>query len=395
MDRRNAAGAVSARRAPFDVIGCALGALLAILSATPASAERALVGYYPSWLCASPLKTDCDPVTSLGEVPAGYTHVILSFAQPDFAWDGTSWNGTGLQFRKGTPADIRTSVAALQKRGVRVLLAVGGAKYLNWAPLAAEADKAGPLTNALAAAIEDMRLDGLDVDYETDGAGPREIAEYAGAIRAMHRAVTLAGSDRILTLAAWSTGADCTAATGLDACGGKASRWQGRAGRERLLFRDRALFGKLSMISVMSYDAGTAEFDAVAAYALYRTLVPSHVVLNIGFETSPEGWGDGILVVHDGDAVCPGAVAKGDQFGTALRRPYSIERMIRSGPLAARTNSNRRDGAMLWHVLKDQDLPQCGGKPAASPREIESQARVLLDGRQVTSAPAYEGTHDR
>lgn len=389
---------MSTRRPLFDVKACAAGgAILATIcfAASPAlAANRALVGYYPSWICGSPVLADCDPAANLAQLSPAATHVILSFAQPDFAWDGASWTGTGLQFRK-SPADMKPAIRALQARGVRVLLAVGGAKYLNWAPLAAESGKAGPITKALAGAIAELGFDGLDVDDETDGTGPLEIAEYVGAIRAMHRAVTLAGAGKILTLAAWSTGADCTPQTGLAACGGKASQWQGRAGRERLLFRDRALLDALSMIDVMSYDAGTENFDPVVAYSLYRALVPSRVVVNIGLETAPEGWGDGKLVADNADAVCPGSVTVADQFGTAIGLPYSVERLIRSAPLAARANNNPRDGAMVWNLLKDQNLPQCGGKNAVSAEQLQSKARALLDGRHVTSGPASEAPHER
>jgi hypothetical protein len=381
MDRRNAAVAVSARRPRCDAKTCALGGALlayAVCGAAFAS-DRAFVGYYPSWICASPLLPDCLPAKNIAAISPAYTHVNLSFAQPDFAWDGVSWNGSGLQFRQ-TPAEIEPAIAALRSRGTHVLLAVGGAKYLNWAPLAAEADAAGPITKALVAAINDLGLDGLDIDDESDDASPQQIAEYAGAIRAMHRAVTLAGPGKILTLAAWSTGADCTPQTGLDACGGKASLWQGRAGRERLLFRDATLFATLSMISVMSYDAGSETFDAVTAYALYRGLVPSRVIVNIGFEPAPEGWGDGTLVADDADAACAGSIVVASQFGTPVNLPYSVDRLIRSGPLAARRNSNPRDGAMLWHVLKDEELPDCGGKPAVSAQQLQAQVRVLLDG---------------
>jgi len=337
---------------------------------------------------------DCDPAASLEQVSPAYTHVMLAFARPDFAWNGEDWADTGIQFR-ASPAAIKPAVAALENRGVRVLLAVGGAKYLDWAPLAAEADRAGPVTAALAGIVAALGLDGLDVDYETDGAGPREIAEYAGAIRAMHRAVRLAGPGKLLTLAAWSTGADCTAETGLRACAGKPSRWPGRAGRERLVFRDRALFDRLSMISIMAYDAGTENFDPVTSYALYRELVPSHVTVNIGFETSPEGWGDGELVADEAHAICPGSLTRANQFGMPVDLPYSVDRGIRGGPLAHRRNANAGDGAMLWHILKDRDLPRCGGASAISPHQFEVKARALLDGRQATSGPAYEAPHER
>jgi hypothetical protein len=319
-----------------------------------------------------------------------YSHVVVAFAKPDFAWDGTSWTGTGLQFVV-PPDEVRRQIQTLQARGIRVLLAVGGATYLNWAPLAAEAGKPGPITAALMKFVADMGFDGLDVDYETDGAEPAQIAEYTAAITALRNA---AGADKLLALAAWSTGADCTPATGTTACGGKVSIWPGRSGRERLVFRDAAVLHKINMISVMSYDAGYETFDAVRAWTLYRDLAPASITVNIGFEIAPEGWGGAKLVATDGDAICTGSIILGDQFGVHVGKPYSVSRLLQDGPLTHRPNSNPRDGAMLWHITKVQNMPSCGNPVVVSPRELELRARVLLD-RQRSASPAFsEDTDD-
>jgi len=352
-----------------------------VLPAAAQDGRRALVGYYPSWFEATS--------QSLAASSDAYTHIVVAFARPDFAWDGTSWTGTGLQFAS-SPEAIRAEIDALHRRHIRVLLAVGGATYLDWAPLAAEASP-GPVTAALRAFVEKLGFDGIDVDYEPDGAAPERIAEYRAAIKALRRA---AGPDKLLTLAAWSTGADCTADTGSEACGGKISLWPGRSGRERLVFRDTTLFSQLNMISVMSYDAGVEHFDPVKAWSLYRALVPSSITLNIGFEIAPEGWGNATLVADDAKAVCPGSVTLGDAFGNDVDKPYSVSRILREGPLTPRKNSNPQDGAMLWHIVKDRNLPACGRPVAVSPRELELTARVLLD-RQRSASPAFsEDTDD-
>lgn len=355
--------------------------LLSSALAAPSLADerRALVGYYPSWFET--------PAAKLTATPPGYTHVILAFAKPDFAWNGKDWTGTGLQFT-AKPADIKQQIAALQTRGTKVVLAVGGATYLNWAPLAAEGGSPGKYTAALAKFVTDMGLDGLDVDYETDGTGPKQIGEYRGAIRALSNAA----AGKMLSLAAWSTGADCTKATGTAPCGGKIGIWDGRTGRERLVFADAALFDKIAMINVMSYDAGVEEFDPVKAWSLYRTLIPATVTLNIGFETAPEGWGPARLVATDAKAVCAGARVKADQFGNPVNKPYSVERTLKDGPLSSSTNTS--DGAMLWHLLKSQKLPHCGHPVVVSPRELELTARVLLDRQRSASPASSEDTDD-
>lgn len=358
-------------------IGAAL--LLSTAMVAHPAEKRALVGYYPSWFSASG--------TSLTDTPDRYTHVILAFAKPDFSWNGADWSGTGLQFAT-SPSAVRAQITALQQRGTKVVLAVGGATFLNWAPLAAEADSPGPYTNALRGFVDAMGLDGIDVDYETEGAAPAQIAEYRAAIHALSHAA----GGKMLSLAAWSTGADCTPETGLGACGGKTGLWPGRTGRERLVFADTALFAKLSMINVMSYDAGVDQFDPVKAWSLYRALVPAAITVNIGFETAPEGWGPATLVATDAKAACDGAKIKADQFGVSVNKPYSVERALKDGPLS--TPKNRHDGAMLWHLAKDRNLPRCGDPVVVSPRELELTARVLLD-RQRSASPAFsEDTDD-
>ncbi len=374
---------MSARR-PGPALRRISAALLlsAVLCGPASSAERrAFVGYYPSWLAAT--------TQPLSATSNAYTHVVVAFAKPDFAFDGRTWTGTGLQFETSL-ADVRGQIAALHKRGIRVLLAVGGATYLNWAPLAAEADKPGPRVAALKRFADALGLDGFDVDYETDGAGPKQVAQYRAAIKALSRAA----GPKLLSLAAWSTGADCTVATEIAPCGGKTTVWDGRVGRERLVFGDRALFGKVGMISVMSYDAGTEEFDPVRAFALYRALVPANIPVNIGFEIAPEGWGGAKLVAHDRDAVCPGSITKKDQFGNAVGKPYSVARLLHDGPLSKRPNANPHDGAMLWHIVKTQNMPQCGHPVVVSPRELELTARVLLDPQHSASPAFSEDTDD-
>ena len=347
--------------------------LLAVLATVPPAfgAERMFVGYYPSWMDAAN-QTACAALSKLACAPAAYSHIVIAFAQPDFSWDGENWTGTGLQFA-ATPEAVKRAIAMLHGRGVRVLLAVGGQKYVSWAPLAAEAQNGGPVTAALARILADLGFDGLDVDYEAPDDAP--VSQYADAVTALRRA---AGPDKILSLAAWSTGADCTPATGLEPCGGKASKWPAPAGRERLLLHDRDMVRRINIINVMSYDGGTESYDPVTAYRLYRDLVPSRVVVNIGLETAPQGWGNATLVSKDNDADCPGAVIAADQFGGSVNRPYSVERLLDSGPLAPSRNANPHDGAMLWHLLKDQGLPLCGTKAAASPQEIATTAGVLL-----------------
>ena len=347
--------------------------------------KRVYVGYYPSWSDNWFSSTNFDGSASnndailkkskLARAPAVYTHVVASFAQPNFSYTtagnftAKNWAGTGLNFN-AAPKDIKRAIEVLHARNIKVLLAVGGATYNDWAALAAEGGTGGPITTALKQIMVDIGFDGLDVDYEVEGAGADRISEYTGAVNAMRNAVTLAGSGRILSLAGWSTGADCTSATGTTAaaCGGKSSYWSGSAGRERLVFAQPGMAAKIDMLSIMSYDARYEHYDGVKAWQLYRDLFPSTTVVNIGLESSPEGWAGGMLVVRDADALCDGSTVLKDQFGAAVNLPYSVERYAKA-VTTARANSNPRDGAMLWQILKTATAA-CGASVVASPRSI-------------------------
>jgi hypothetical protein len=207
------------------------------------------------------------------------------------------------------------------------------------------------------------------------------------------RFANAAGPNHMLSLAAWSTGADCSKATGLAPCGGKTGVWDGRTGRERLVFADTSLFAKLSMINVMSYDAGVDEFDPVEGVVALSRDGTGKIALNIGFEIASRkagalpGWS-----TDNAKAVCPGAKIKADQFGNAVNKPYSVERALGDGPLSSAVN--RHDGAMLWHIVKDQHLPSCGYSLVVSPRELELTARVLLDRKRSASPAFSEDTDD-
>ena len=368
-------------------------------STAPGAGEhRAFVGYYPSWLdlpiASNPDGAHAAPKTGLATVPPVYSHIVIAFAQPDFSWNGdmTSWAGSGLSFR-ASPDQIKQAIEIVHAHKQRVLLAVGGATYTNWAALAAEGRSRtlGPLSKALARMIDALGFDGLDVDYELEGTNTAAIREYRDAIRALNAAIHLAGRDKLLTLAAWSTGADCTAATGLSPCGGKASSWpEGRTGRERLVFAEPDIVQMLKMVSVMSYDAGYENYDPVMGWTLYRALLPKTVIVNIGFEIAPEGWGDSKLVAEDVQTQCPGSIILADQFGTPVNRPYSVERLIKAGPLSRQ--SQNRDGIMLWNILKNDKLPSCGPRPVVSPREFETKASALLEAWREPRAQFQSGS---
>ncbi|ARN22776.1 carbohydrate-binding protein [Piscinibacter gummiphilus] len=349
---------------------------------------RVYVGYYPTWSdnwfdATGKSSNEVYRASKFARIPGTYTHVMVAFADPNFSWAGLSANtfsGTGINFN-ATPKDIKAAIDVLHQRNIKVILAVGGATYGNWGPLAAEGQRgSGTITSALARFIGEMGIDGLDVDYEVDG----DVDRYANGIKALRAAVDQAGGGRVLTLAGWSTGADCTAQTSTDAsCAGRLSYWGGNAGRERaVVLKYPAVANMLDMVNVMSYDARYEHYDGVVAYNDYRNLFPARTIVSIGLESAPEGWAGANLVVNDADAQCEGSRLLQTQYGATINAPYSVQRYTGAVLANTSTKRNARDGAMLWAIIKPT-TGNCGSAPLASPgtigRKVASQFNLPSD----------------
>lgn len=376
-DTNSANGSGSSASAATDVSTAAAEPTTVAGSVKANQTKRVYVGYYPSWSdnWFSSKNWNGDALSNdeilraskLARIPGTYTHVVVAFAQPNFTystsanWTANAWSGTGLNFNAG-PQDIRKAVDVLHARGMKVLVAVGGATYNNWAALAAENGSAtGPITNALKQMMLDLNFDGLDVDYEVDGTNT---VEYTGAVNAMRKAVDLANASdngqRLLAVAGWSTGADPAG-----------TYWGGKSGGERLVFSQPGMAAKIDMMNIMSYDARFEHYDGVKAWQYYRDLFPSSTIVSIGLETAPEGWAGGMLVVEDADAQCVGSKILANQAGESVNLPYSVNRYA-GAVQTQRANSNPRDGAMIWQVLKTATAT-CGTATVASPSTIAAK----------------------
>ena len=295
---------------------------------------RAYTVYYPSWSdnwfdATGKTMNQVFQASNFARIPANYTHVVAAFAQPNFSWGGmaaNNWSGTGINFN-GRPSDIKAAIDVLHARNIKVILAVGGATYNSWGTLSAEGHAgSGPTITALANIMKDVGFDGLDVDFEIEG-----LDAYAGAVKAMRKAVDLAGGGRILSVAGWSTGADCTGATQNDPqCAGVGvSYWGGKAGLERQLVNTyRELKTAFNLVNIMTYDARYEHYDGVTAWKQYRQLFPSSTIVSIGFETAPEGWSGAQLVVNSADAQCTGSVILQNSYGVNINQAYSVERYL-------------------------------------------------------------------
>jgi len=345
---------------------------------------RYFSGYYPTWSDNWFSVTNWDgtkmtdnqiyTASNFAKIPGVYTHVKISFGQPNFSWNGmtaNNWSGTGINFNC-TPADMKEVIRLLHILKRKVILAVGGATYNSWAQLSSEAGSNGPTKAALTQFMVDLGVDGLDVDYELAGVDAASITNYARAIQAMREACDAAGAGHLLTMAAWSTGADYTAATGAGPNG--ISYWGGDAGRERQTFartcsggsRNGQQIGSIfDLVDVMSYDAQTLHYDPGTAFEQYRALVPASTPVSIGLEIPPEGWSGGNLVLNNSDSGAEGTYIALDQYGRANRGAYSVERF---GNLVKNNtaNANPHDGLMLWQILKTSSPTDANATSAAA-----------------------------
>jgi hypothetical protein len=379
-----------------------------------------LTGYFPSWsepyyyyagYSGTPM-TDAQllAVSKLAQTSTSpYTDIYLAFAQPNFTWSGltnNTWSGTGMSF-SSTPQDVAQAIRLVHNAGKRVVLSVGGATYSNWSALASDAGKASgastsPTKTALTQFLVDLKLDGLDVDYENSGATADITTQYAQAIQAIREAVDAAtvidGRSRVLALAGWSTGADYTAQITNPANPSQISYWGGSAGRERITFASQVTSGAyagktvgslLNALNVMSYDAGYQYYDPSVAYDQYRKMLPSNVIVSGGLEIPTESWGGAVLVINNADAGSTGTVVQKDQYQNTLNLPYSVQR-LGTHILGNSVNVNTNDGLMVWDLLltNSTKVTTASGGTAytATPSTIGTEA-VLLFGSTVTPVP--------
>ncbi len=325
--------------------------LPSILHKKTTQAQRMAVGYLPSW-GINWFSSATAGASQIATIPEIYTHAMIAFAQPDLTFNGTDWTGTGIEFSMDLDA-VCTAVDLLHARGQKIFLAVGGSGYNNWDALTAEQGMAISATvhkKALYDLMLVLDLDGLDIDYESD----IDLIRYRKSILAMHEVVEAVGGGKKLSLAAWSSGADCTAATSSDPwCSGQGiSWWDGKApnvGRELRVFRSLVDSGYIledlfAFVSVMSYDGGTSQFSPVTFWENYRRIYAGP--LNLGMELAPESWGGAELVASNiqAQACSATSIIQGDSYQADGTINYSVEELS----VFIKTQPQDKAGVMLW-----------------------------------------------
>jgi len=375
------------------------------------------MAYYPTWFapfhdafCPGGV-ADCKPTANApvipdaditkssllaGGIPDYITHVMLAFGKFNAMhnYHGLTRAPQDLQVLgldlTPSSASFKESIRVLKNNnpGTKVILALGGATYNDSWDNVTAAD-----ITKLTQVIVDLGLDGVDVDYEVGGVDEQNITKYYNAIVNIRKAVDEAnaqtGKHAIVTLAGWSTGADCTAQTHgaqYPDCAGKTSYFGGNAGRERLVLQGKGAASMIDAYGIMSYDSGYTHFDPVVAYRQYRALAtrPGAIVA-IGIQPSPdEGWGQTVTLVDDkgvdnpckGEAAgadpsansaggnAPGNTILWDQYGNPKPGTFSVQRFQNA------VSANPGDGFMLWSLFALRTPATCGGISISSVTEL-------------------------
>jgi chitinase len=253
--------------------------------------SKLIVGYYQTW--SSPW-AGTGANLDLSRTPSHVNVVVVSFAKPDCTYTkgSLSFAGTGLDFSSSGPV-VRDAVRALKTAspGTRVLLAVGGATYTNFAGLNMQCVKD---------LVDDLGMDGADIDYEPSSPGCQRIA--GGGVRCAtdaesvdvvtkFRAAMPKGS-YILSTASWHVGC-----YGVGSWVNSLPTFSQYFG-VNLAMAKSAAGASLDLINIMAYDAGGPSSPASSptgfnwreSFLSTRAAWPQSAVA-LGVEVPPEAWG--------------------------------------------------------------------------------------------------------
>ncbi|WP_394748555.1 Ig-like domain-containing protein [Spongiimicrobium salis] len=130
-------------------------------TASDPNAPPIILGYFPSW---SENWTTGDRGSKLRDIPAHVNHVFLAFGRPNLRYVKGSMDisNTGLSTPYGGET-LRGSVAALQSKGIKVILSIGGETYWG-SPSAYDIDY-----QQIKDLVDDIGFDGIDWDFEPNG----------------------------------------------------------------------------------------------------------------------------------------------------------------------------------------------------------------------------------
>ncbi|MEH2433027.1 MAG: glycoside hydrolase family 18 protein [Nostoc sp.] len=248
--------------------------------------NKTLVAYFQSW---SEKWSDDPKKLQLANIAPYVNMVIVSFLKPDATYEGgNKLSGTGLDFSVDGVV-VKDAIAYLKSKNpnTKVLVAVGGATYQNFAALN---------TKAIADVVKDFGFDGVDIDYEPFNNGQCSSTngqvtcttddEYRRIVNEIRQALP---RPYLVTVAAWSVGAYGE---------GQWTDAKPKAALTGLLLNllRSPEAGYIDQLNVMSYDA-SPEYDPKVALTAYQNYFKGNIVM--GVEVPPEGWGGHVYTIPE------------------------------------------------------------------------------------------------
>jgi hypothetical protein len=227
--------------------------------------------YFESWGCPW---TDKPEECALAKIEKPIEVVYLSFVRPDCTYKKSqgTWYGTGLDFSVDFQV-IRKAIQILKKKGIKVMLAVGGASY--------QFDVFNH--KSVAELMYDLELDGMDLDWEPT-LGIKDASKF-GPLIAQAKQYCVSG--QLLSAALFAYGA-------MEPVSGDIYRG---VNLEGLLSHGHLL----DMVNIMAYDGGK-DLDVIASYNSVKQVFKKDVL--VGFQVGKQGWGDAYLSIEDVKRVC-------------------------------------------------------------------------------------------
>jgi chitinase len=271
-----------------------------------APARHRFAGYYGIYAEQVPTPNPTGADTPLAKLP-GYVNIVnVAFMRPDASYSAGSFQlaGTGVEPAywavTGAGQILRDAITELHRKNpdTKVMISVGGATYFNWATF-------NP--GAIAAFVNDMGFDGVDLDYEpgdasvhcTQTMGKVSCLSDKTFVDLITRMRASLPRPKLLSIAAWSVGA-FGEDKWVDAQPPSAFR-----GMALALLRSSA-GPLLDWVNVMSFDAGPT-YNPVEALEAYQHYFCGQVLM--GVEVPPEAWGGHVYTIPEVRALADAVIA--------------------------------------------------------------------------------------
>lgn len=226
--------------------------------------------YFESWKSKW---TNDSATMDLSAISSPISIVNISFVSPSCSYypGQNNFQNTGLNFSQNFMV-VKGAIQLLRKKGIKVMLAVGGGSY--WSQPNVYYNSTGVMN-----LLRDLGCDGIDLDWEV---GIKYEKELTQAI-ILTRAILQPG--QFLSFAGWSTGAfGPTSGSGT---------FQGMNIHAMVNQGQR-----VDWINIMAYDAGK-NYDPIGALECYKIYYKGPLLL--GFEVGTQGWGDAKLSYSQAD----------------------------------------------------------------------------------------------